>query len=498
MRAPRATILVLLATGAALAGALTLWSVGGRSGKDAANGSASARKEPSPLGFRLLDGSGSLDSGNGSSHSEPDARMHYNTYGHDYVAIATPAATSTPEGVAVRVQGDSIIVESPTSTAVAVATGTPRAQYRQIDGLRHEQMQPLPQSGVLASTFVAGGGVAARLEDLLDRGVMIGGEQVKLAAFEDRERAPYAIPEKEAVALHAELERARIHDGGERVHLQIALVGQKGEGSARPRMDVRLVLDRSGSMEGEKWLHAIAAAHALVDKLAPGDTFGLVSYATDATVDHAPAPLGNRKAAHAAIDRLMAVGSTNIGAALDAVKANPPKRIAPSDVALVVLVSDGRVTVGDSLPSTLGSKARAMFDASGVITTSIGLGTDFDEATMLEIAREGGGSYHFVRRASDITGILGEELDKRAQAIAQALKVKIVLAPGVVARRVYGSRLLSTQEHAAVRGTEVSTDARIARELGVAADRAKEDTEGLRIHLSTFGRGDQQDRKSVV
>lgn len=415
--------------------------------------------------------------GNGSASSESTDigwRMLYgdhNTYGDSLVleGVATPAPTRTPVAV---------------STHAALMNARAMPQYRELQ-------EALPSSGILASTFVPGGGVAARLEDLLDRGVMIGGEQVKLAAFEDRERAPYPIPEKEAVALYAELERARVHDGGERVHLQIALVGRKGEGSARPRMDVRLVLDRSGSMEGEKWQQAIAAAHALVDKLSAGDTFGLVTYATDATVDFGPAKVGDRKAAHAAISGLIAVGSTNIGAALDAVKANPPVRRSPSDVALVVVVSDGRVTVGETMPSTLGSKARAMFDASGVITTSIGLGTDFDEATMLEIAREGGGSYHFVRRAADIAGILNEELDMRAQAVAQALKVKIVLAPGVVARRVYGSRLLTSQEHAAVRGTEVATDARIARELGVATDRKKEDKEGLRIHLSTFGRGDQ-------
>ena len=140
----------------------------------------------------------------------------------------------------------------------------------------------LPQNGVLASNFVGGSGAQARLEDLLDRGVMVAGENVRLEAFDELGRLPYPVPSDEAVGLHAELERSRLLADGERVHLQIALMARRGEAPPRPRMDVRLVFDRSGSMMGDKWTHAIDAAHALVDRLQPGDTFGLVSDSDDA------------------------------------------------------------------------------------------------------------------------------------------------------------------------------------------------------------------------
>ena len=71
------------------------------------------------------------------------------------------------------------------------------------------------------------------------------------------------------------------------------------------------------------------------------------------------------------------------------------------------------------------------------------------------------------------------------------MRVRVELGEGVVARRVYGSRLLSEREHAAVRATEVAVDRRIARELGVVQDRQREEERGLRIHLPTFRRGDQ-------
>lgn len=346
----------------------------------------------------------------------------------------------------------------------------------------------LPQNGVLASTFVGGDGVRARLEDLLDRGVMVGGQNVRLEAFAEREPLPYPRPASEGMAMFAELERERLSTGTDRVHLQIALVGREGELPRRPRMDVRLVLDRSGSMHGDKWSHAIAAAHAVVDDLAADDTFTLVSYSDDATVDFGPTRRGDGARAHAAIRALVPGGGTNISAALERVASTAPDR---ESLSVALLVSDGQATVGQTSPRELGAIARRHFDATGMLTTAIGLGTDFDEQTMLSIAREGSGSYHFVRRPEDVRTILEDELRARVQAVAQALRVRVELGDGVVARKVYGSRLLSEDEHAAVRTTEVATDRRIARELGIVADRQQEEERGLRVHLPTFRRGDQ-------
>jgi Ca-activated chloride channel homolog len=349
----------------------------------------------------------------------------------------------------------------------------------------------LPQSGVLASNFVGGSGAQARLEDLLERGVLVSGQHVRLEAFDELGRLPYAVPSSDAVALHADLERRELRVEGERVHLQIALMARQGELPARPRMDVRLVIDRSGSMQGEKWTHAIAAAHALVERLREGDTFGLVSYSDAATIDLRPARVADRRAAHAAIDRLEIGGGTNIDAALEAVEQVRPERRRPSDVLLVVLLSDGVANVGQTNPDMLAARARGLFDRAGILTTTLGVGTDFDERTMLAIAREGSGSYHFVRRSADVARILTDELEERAQAVAQNLRLRIELAPGVRATRVYGSRLLAEDEARNVRATEIATDQRLARELGIARDRQRDDERGLRMHFPTFRRGDQ-------
>lgn len=367
-----------------------------------------------------------------------------------------------------------------------------RSRFTPLGGPTH----PLPSNGVLTSNFVGGHGVETRLDDLLDRGVMVDGRNIRLEAFRDRGALPYAVPRDGAVALYAEMERSRVVTDSDRVHLQLALVSRRGELPERPRMDVRLVLDRSGSMdEPGKWNNAVASVHALADQLQPSDTFGLITYSDEASLDLVPQRVGSQERVHRVIDEILSRrrpgGGTNISDALELASGHRPRRREPTDLGLVVLISDGNATVGMTNPRELGTITREMFDESGVLTTTIGLGTDFSEETMLTVAREGNGSYHFVRRPSEIASIVEDELTQRAQAVAQALRLRVVLEEGVVVRRVYGSRLLSEQEHSEVRATEVATDHRLARELGISRDRSRENEEGLRIHLGSFRRGDQ-------
>lgn len=350
----------------------------------------------------------------------------------------------------------------------------------------------LPARGVLASTFVGGRGVQTRLSDLLDRGVMVDGEQVRLGAFEDRARLSYPLPQQGAVALHAELERGLLHEGDERVHLQVALTARRGERPRRPRLDVRVLLDASGSMASEgKWDNALAATKALVAELAPDDRFGLIAYSNSAEAVVLPRRRLDRAAIARDIQALRNGGGTNLAAALELLQAHPPRRDAPDDVALVVVISDGLLTEGEADPAALGERVRALFDRRGVITTTIGLGEQFDEELMLTLAREGAGSYHFVRDAGDIAQTLDDELQAHLTSVAQALRLRIELPEGVGLSRVYGSRLLDDGERRIVRQSERITDARLARELGIAQNRRRDEERGLRMHIPNLRHGQQ-------
>lgn len=207
---------------------------------------------------------------------------------------------------------------------------------------------------------------------------------------------------------------------------------------AQVPLDVAIVLDQSSSMRGEFLLRAQAAARAMVEKLKPGDRVALVSYETFVRVD---VPLmevsANRAKILDAISKMEALGGTNIekGLSVGADLLSAAKDA--GRIRRMVLLSDGHATVGKRTPGELGriaSEARS----NGVSVTSMGLGVDFNELAMTEVARQGGGNYHFIEHSNQLPLIFEKELgDLNASVASQAL-VEVSLSPGTRLRNVAG------------------------------------------------------------
>jgi Ca-activated chloride channel homolog len=108
--------------------------------------------------------------------------------------------------------------------------------------------------------------------------------------------------------------------------------------------DVILVLDTSGSMAGEKMAQAKGAARYVIEHLNAEDRFNIVTFSTGVR-SFAPAVVpasGSRADAIAFIDRLEALGGTNISMALLEALAQ-----ADADRPLTILfLTDGLATEG--------------------------------------------------------------------------------------------------------------------------------------------------------
>lgn len=129
-----------------------------------------------------------------------------------------------------------------------------------------------------------------------------------------------------------------------------------GEARAAIRREVILVLDRSGSMAGEKMDQARAAALQVIEGLADGEAFNVVDYSTNVE-RFRPAPvIKGRETVIAAREYLAALrpnGGTNIHDALvEALRQTPAdERFLP----LVLFLTDGLPTVGRTAESAITS-----------------------------------------------------------------------------------------------------------------------------------------------
>ncbi len=173
-----------------------------------------------------------------------------------------------------------------------------------------------------------------------------------------------------------------------------------------PPQRLSFVIDRSGSMSGRKLRLACEAVSEALTLLRPKDRFAVLTYNEDVEV-LVPSSEATADAVDDARRRLATVsarGCTNL--------------------------SDGRANRGIVDPSELAEHARALRQR-GVVTTTFGLGVDFDELLLDGMARAGGGAFYFIEDAAQIQDFFGSELGEALQVVAPDTRLRVQAPPGV-------------------------------------------------------------------
>jgi Mg-chelatase subunit ChlD len=236
-------------------------------------------------------------------------------------------------------------------------------------------------------------------------------------------------------------------------HLHVQLVAPPSptppsDRRARSSVAVALVLDRSGSMTGEKFTLAREAVRQCLQRLAPSDQVTLAAYDSEITLlaPIAPASTSHVQRLLAALDGVEPRGSTDLAGGwfcgIDQLRT-----VAASDAAVrrCLLLTDGLANQGITDPARLAGCAES-FRAAGLTTSTFGVGDDFDEHLLRRIAEEGGGNFCFIGEAAQIPTMLSGELD-------EVLDVALPQAE----LRLEGAALAGV---AAVDGRRVRTDGR--------------------------------------
>ncbi len=221
------------------------------------------------------------------------------------------------------------------------------------------------------------------------------------------------------------------------VFVRVDLTAKDVSGRVRAPMAMAIVIDRSGSMAGEKIERARASAKELVGRLDPRDQIALISYATDVSVDLPLTSATERARIERVIDQIFDGGGTNISGGLEAGLAELDRARNQGLVSRVVLLSDGNANQGIVEPRALGRIAEEARQR-GITVSSLGLGLDFNEDVMTMLAENGGGTYHYIRDAAQITAALDDELRGMTALAARRVGVQLSLAPGAVVTDVYG------------------------------------------------------------
>ena len=314
------------------------------------------------------------------------------------------------------------------------------------------------------------------------------GQDVRLEQAVQQVHQPFDGPQDAALAVYLRADSPTI-DGPTRLRVQVGLKGAERQGGHRPAMNVALVVDLRSIADADSGARARALISALERARQPGDRLSLTVAGPDGGLLVPPAEFRHGPL-RVAMERMF-------GAAKEATSPDVDLREAFTVATENVLQGDDPGAVlgsslvllvtGSSLAEDLAELERmAHQNAVGGVTLSVvSLVAREDLEHIDRLVAAGQGNRRILDAAQAADGLIDRELHAASRAVARALRLRIRLAPGVKLVDVLGSRRLDDSFAERVREAEQAIDQRLARNLGIQADRG-EDEEGIQIVIPNF------------
>ncbi|HQY68721.1 MAG TPA: VWA domain-containing protein [Pyrinomonadaceae bacterium] len=179
--------------------------------------------------------------------------------------------------------------------------------------------------------------------------------------------------------------------------------------SKRPKLNLSVVLDRSGSMGGEKMQYAREAAKYCIDQMLTTDRLSTVIFDQSVDVLIPSQEVRNKAAMRSEIDRIEARGSTALHEAWVRGGLQVSDHLDNDAINRVLLITDGQANVGETNVNTIVHQTRELGNR-GISTSTIGIGRDFNEDLLMPMAEAGNGNSWHVQEPDDMQRIFEVEL----------------------------------------------------------------------------------------
>ena len=197
-------------------------------------------------------------------------------------------------------------------------------------------------------------------------------------------------------------------------------------------LNLSLVIDRSGSMSGNKLKYVKEAAAHVIDLMSEEDRLAVILYDDKVQTLMSSQYLIKKVKAElkAKLKQVHSGASTFLYGGWLAGCREVAEAVADDTFNRTLLLTDGLANVGVRDVGALSVHAQELF-TRGISTSCFGVGLDYDEHLLESMANHGGGTFHFLETLNAIPLVFEREFDEIISVTLKDVKVTLDLPEGV-------------------------------------------------------------------
>lgn len=234
------------------------------------------------------------------------------------------------------------------------------------------------------------------------------------------------------IRIETQFSRSALHYSSEPqyIHALISmdiLQNAKSASAPSPPLNITLILDTSTSMQGTRLEIVKASAIELLRQLRPQDIASIIAFDDRAFAVLEANSRMNIHHVESRIHSLQASGGTEIFKGLEAGFSELQRFYQPRHTNQLILITDGQ-TYGDE-EACLQLADKVAEQDIGI--TCLGIGGEWNDKLLDELAARTGGHCAYVQKARDIYHLLTQKLTHLEKTLAERINLHFELGPGV-------------------------------------------------------------------